>query len=60
MLATRVPLWTKHKTRLPSLTIESLDAIDEARGRMARNSPPLLVLEALLIILSGRVPPVTP
>lgn len=44
----------------PSLTIESLDAIDEARGRMARNSPPLLVLEALLIILSGRVPPVTP
>jgi len=50
----------KAQNSSPSLTIESLDAIDEARGRMARNSPPLLVLEALLIILSGRVPPVTP
>jgi DNA polymerase-3 subunit delta' len=48
------------KNSSPLLTIESLDAINEARGRMARNSPPLLVLEALLIVLSGRVPSVTP
>jgi DNA polymerase-3 subunit delta' len=36
------------------LTMSALDAIDEARARMAQNSPPLLVLEALLIELSGR------
>jgi hypothetical protein len=34
--------------------MSALDAIDEARARMAQNSPPLLVLEALLIELSGR------
>jgi DNA polymerase-3 subunit delta' len=48
------------KNSSPLLTVESLDAIDEARGRMARNSPPLLVLEALLIVLSGRAPAVMP
>lgn len=37
-----------------ALTMSALDAIDEARARMAQNSPPLLVLEALLIELSGR------
>jgi len=36
------------------LTMSSLDAIDQARARMAQNSPPLLVLEALLIELSGK------
>jgi DNA polymerase-3 subunit delta' len=36
------------------LTLDALDAIDQARWRMAQNSPPLLVLEALLIHISGR------
>jgi DNA polymerase-3 subunit delta' len=36
------------------LTLDGLDAIDQARARMAQNSPPLLVLEALLIVVSGR------
>jgi len=36
------------------LTLNGLDAIDQARARMAQNSPPLLVLEALLIVVSGR------
>jgi DNA polymerase-3 subunit delta' len=36
------------------LTLGALDAIDQARWRMAQNSPPLLVLEALLIHISGR------
>lgn len=36
------------------LTLDALDAIDDARARMAQNSPPLLVLEALLILISGR------
>lgn len=35
-------------------TMSSLDAIDQARARMAQNSPPLLVLEALLIQLTGK------
>jgi len=38
----------------PTLTMAGLDAIHQARARMAQNSPPLLVLEALLIELSGR------
>ena len=37
-----------------SLTLEALDAVHEARARIAQNSPPLLVLEALLITVSGR------
>jgi DNA polymerase III subunit delta' len=36
------------------LTLDALDAVDQARWRMAQNSPPLLVLEALLIHISGR------
>lgn len=37
-----------------ALTLESLDAIHDARARIAQNSPPLMVLEALLITVSGR------
>jgi DNA polymerase-3 subunit delta' len=42
------------------LTLSALDALAVARKRMAGNSPPLLVLEALLIAMSGRVPSSTP
>ncbi len=42
------------------LTLSALDALAVARKRMAGNSPPLLVLEALLIAISGRVPSSTP
>jgi len=38
----------------PDHTVACLDLVAEARDRMARNSPPLMVLEALLIGLSGR------
>jgi DNA polymerase-3 subunit delta' len=38
-----------------SLTLAALDAVNQARERMANNSPPLLVLESLLIRVSGRV-----
>ena len=37
-----------------TLTLEALDAVHEARARIAQNSPPLMVLEALLITVSGR------
>ena len=37
------------------VTLGALDAIREARERIAHNSPPLLVLEALLISLSPTV-----
>ena len=40
----------------PDLTLAALDALGAARTAMAGNSPPLLVLEALLINASGRVP----
>jgi hypothetical protein len=36
-------------------TVASLDALTQARARMAQNSPPLLVLESLLITISGRL-----
>ncbi len=39
----------------PEMTLAALDATREARERMAHNSPPLLVLEALLISLSPAV-----
>ena len=39
-----------------SLTLSALDALNQARQRMSHNSPPLLVLESLLIQISGRVP----
>ena len=42
-------------TTTPEMTVEALDAIREARERIAHNSPPLLVLEALLISLSPAV-----
>lgn len=38
----------------PELTLRALDAVYQARARMAQNSPPLMVLEALLITVSGR------
>jgi DNA polymerase-3 subunit delta' len=37
-----------------TLTLEAIDALNQARARMAQNSPPLMILEALLIIISGR------
>ncbi len=40
----------------PDLTLAALDALGLARTAMAGNSPPLLVLEALLVSASGRVP----
>ena len=42
-------------TTTPEMTVAALDAIREARERIAHNSPPLLVLEALLISLSPAV-----
>lgn len=39
----------------PEMTVAALDAVREARDRIAHNSPPLLVLEALLISLSPAV-----
>jgi len=39
----------------PEMTLAALDATREARERIAHNSPPLLVLEALLISLSPAV-----
>ena len=39
----------------PEMTLAALDAVREARERVAHNSPPLLVLEALLISLSPAV-----
>jgi DNA polymerase-3 subunit delta' len=39
----------------PEMTVAALDAVREARERIAHNSPPLLVLEALLISLSPAV-----
>jgi DNA polymerase-3 subunit delta' len=38
-----------------ALTLSALDAINQARQRMSNNSPPLLVLESLLIQVSGRI-----
>jgi homoaconitase/3-isopropylmalate dehydratase large subunit len=38
-----------------SLTLSALDAVNQARARMSNNSPPLLVLESLLIQASGRI-----
>lgn len=35
-------------------TLEAIDALAEARVRIGQNSPPLLVLESLLITISGR------
>jgi DNA polymerase-3 subunit delta' len=42
-----------------SLTLAALDAVNQARVRMSNNSPPLLVLESLLIQVSGRIPAVS-
>jgi DNA polymerase-3 subunit delta' len=42
-----------------SLTLSALDAVNQARARMSNNSPPLLVLESLLIQVSGRIPAVS-
>jgi DNA polymerase-3 subunit delta' len=42
-----------------SLTLSALDAVSQARVRMSNNSPPLLVLESLLIQVSGRIPVVS-
>jgi DNA polymerase-3 subunit delta' len=39
----------------PQATLDALDALTQARERMAQNSPPLLVLESFLIVLSGRL-----
>jgi len=36
------------------LTLEAIDALHQARDRMAQNSPPLMILEALLVTISGR------
>jgi DNA polymerase III subunit delta' len=38
----------------PETTLRALDAVYQARARMAQNSPPLMILEALLITVSGR------
>jgi len=38
-------------------TLSALDGVTVARTRMAQNSPPLLILESLLIAISGRVTP---
>ena len=46
-------------TTTSSLTLSALDAVNQARVRMSNNSPPLLVLESLLIQLSGRIPAVS-
>ena len=37
-----------------ALTLEAIDALHQARLRMAQNSPPLMILEALMITMSGR------
>jgi DNA polymerase-3 subunit delta' len=39
----------------PQTTLDALAALSTARDRMAQNSPPLLVLESFLIVLSGRL-----
>jgi DNA polymerase III subunit delta' len=39
----------------PQTTLDALEALSTARDRMAQNSPPLLVLESFLIVLSGRL-----
>jgi len=36
------------------VSLESIDAVHQARLRMAQNSPPLMILEALMITMSGR------
>jgi DNA polymerase-3 subunit delta' len=45
----------KAQSSSPEMTLAGLDAVREARERIAHNSPPLLVLEALLISLSPAV-----
>ena len=45
----------KAQSSTPEMTLAGLDAVREARERIAHNSPPLLVLEALLISLSPSV-----
>lgn len=42
-------------TTTQQATLDALDALATARDRMAQNSPPLLVLESFLIVLSGRL-----
>jgi DNA polymerase-3 subunit delta' len=52
----------RHKTAIEQrahstsseLTLEAIDALHQARVRMAQNSPPLMILEALMITMSGR------
>jgi DNA polymerase-3 subunit delta' len=39
----------------PQMTLQALDAVREGRERIAHNSPPLLVLEALLISLTPAI-----
>lgn len=48
-------IYARAEATTPEITLGALDAILEARERIAHNSPPLLVLEALLISLSPTV-----
>ncbi|MFM1953012.1 MAG: hypothetical protein RL187_221 [Actinomycetota bacterium] len=45
----------KARVMTPEQTLAALDAVREARDRIEHNSPPLLVLEALLITLCPQV-----
>ena len=49
------PIEQRASDTTPQATLEALDALTQARERMAQNSPPLLVLESFLIVLSGRL-----
>jgi DNA polymerase-3 subunit delta' len=50
----RVAIEEKAFETSTSHTLEAIDAVHGARVRMAQNSPPLMILEALLITISGR------
>ena len=45
----------KARVMTPEQTLVALDAVREARDRIEHNSPPLLVLEAMLIALCPQV-----
>lgn len=45
----------KARVMMPEQTLVALDAVREARDRIEHNSPPLLVLEAMLIALCPQV-----
>jgi DNA polymerase-3 subunit delta' len=50
----QVALEERAMSTTPEMTLKALDAVYQGRARMAQNSPPLMILEALLITVSGR------